>query len=100
MSNREAYYLEHLSLLGIPEHMHGGMLRYLLHGLPPGSFLTAVLSNDLREAVAYADEKNQSSLARYVVFLHNHAPLGAWGSPERVSEWIESFRLRDVEAGA
>ena len=31
----------------IPEHMRGGIERYVNHGIPPGSFLTAIICNDL-----------------------------------------------------
>lgn len=76
----------------IPAHMHEGLLAYLRYGRQPGHFLQAVLSNDLAEACARADEDNQSVLFDYVVFLINYAPSEAWGSPARFRTWIERGR--------
>lgn len=81
---QKGYYL-------IPSHMHGAIERYIVQGIPPGSFLTAVLSNDLKEAVARADHENQESLVNWVKFLYNHVPGAAWGSPEKVTAWYALF---------
>ena len=50
--------LANMEIHGIPEGMRDGLLLYLEHGFFPGSFLMAVLSNDLKEAVARGDEDN------------------------------------------
>ena len=84
----EAFYRAKLVESGVPDYMHDSYIRYLLHGIEPGSFLLAVLINDLREAVARADRANQAALANHVRFLYNHAPGNCWGSPERVREWL------------
>ena len=97
VSKTEAYYTARLAESGIPEHMHGGMLLYLLHGIPPGSFMTAVLMNDLREACSRADDTNKVALWNYVAFLYNYAPSSAWGSKERVIEWVDGFRRQHAE---
>ena len=72
----------------VPQHMHDGLINYILFGRPVGHFLTAVLSNDLKEACHRADEFNQAFLFFYVRFLYNHAPTGCWGSPSNVEKWI------------
>ena len=77
---------------GIPDYMRGGLIRYVLHGISPGGFLSAVLSNDLREAVGRADETNQQALVHYVRFLYNYAPVGCWGSAKRFEEWPAEVR--------
>jgi len=74
----------------IPEHMVDGLVRYIVQGVPPGSFLTAVLSGDLFEALRRADDINQSALVGYARFLTNYAPIGSYGSPGSVTEWIKS----------
>ena len=74
---------------GIPEHMHYGLAEYLVAGVPQGSFLMAVLKNDLKEAVARADLKNVDHLPEFVGFLYSHAPGNCWGSPGAVLQWIE-----------
>lgn len=76
----------------IPEHGKDGLLLYVTRGIPPGNFLTAVLSNDLKEACARADQENAFALQAYVGFLYNHCPASCWGSKEKVNAWIDSHR--------
>jgi hypothetical protein len=82
----------------IPAHMWGAIERYMLHGIPPGSFLTAVLSNDLREAFARADDENTACMKQWVQFLYSYAPSGSWGSPEHFHSWIAKFTKADEAA--
>jgi hypothetical protein len=79
-------------IIRIPTHCREGFLAYLQYGQRPGSFLLAVLSNDLAEACARADDDNRPALYDYVFLLTNYAPSDAWGSPSRVSDWIERGR--------
>lgn len=78
-------YKTALSML--PHHMRQPMLRYIEKGLPPGHFLSAVLSNDLKEAVAHADGTNEHYLPEYVRYLMWYAPLLCWGSRENMNVW-------------
>lgn len=71
----------------LPEHMRDGMKLYLERGIEPGSFLEAVLSNDLRAACECADHINQRRLFDIVSWLYNEAPAGSWGSPENFNHW-------------
>jgi hypothetical protein len=73
----------------LPEHMRDSVLNYVRHGIPPGHFLTAVLSNDLFEAVDRADDINIRVLADYVRVFYNDCPSACWGSPNNVKAWIE-----------
>jgi hypothetical protein len=74
----------------LPQLSRESLLDYLRHGRPPGDFLTAVLSNDLTEAVGRADDVNRALLPLYVSLLVNVAPIEAWGSRDRVLAWIEA----------
>jgi hypothetical protein len=80
----------------IPEHMIGGLRRYIEDGIPPGSFLRAVLCNDLRRAVECADSANIHRLPDYIRFLYAHAPVGSWGSTDDYVEWINHKGLRTM----
>lgn len=71
----------------LPVHMHGAISRYIAKGIPPGSFLTAVLSNDLMGAFGKADDENREALYEWVRFIYNYAPTGCHGSPEKVRAW-------------
>lgn len=63
---------------------------YVATGRPTGSFLEAVLSNDLMEAFARADSGALDNLPHIVAYLYNKVPSGCWGSRERVREWIKA----------
>lgn len=47
----------------VPEYTRQSYARVLALGLPPGGFLQACLSNDLRGAVGRADENNIRAIA-------------------------------------
>ncbi len=78
----------------IPEHMHGALKRYIEDGILPGGFLTAVLQNNLKEAIGRADHLNMDQLPNYVRFLYNFAPGPCWGSPEKVAAWVDAHEKK------
>lgn len=71
----------------IPGHMRQGIKDYILHGYPPGGFLTALLRNDFMSAAGKADSENAAALIGWARFLYNHVPSGSYGSPEAVERW-------------
>lgn len=73
----------------IPGYMQDPLERYICDRVHPGGFLTAVLSNDLKEAVCRADDTNIRHIADYVRFLFNYAPMACWGSPEDFRNWLK-----------
>jgi len=76
----------------IPDYMFEGLDLWIARGILPGSFLTAVLCNDLMEATACADEMNIRQLPAYCAYLHNEAPSACFGSKKKVRDWIEHKR--------
>lgn len=75
----------------IPAHLLEGLERYIKYGEVPGDFLSAVIENDLKEAVGRADSEVIQNLPAYVFFLYNKAPQGCWGSREKLRAWIAKF---------
>lgn len=73
----------------VPEHVQGGLQRYIEMGVEPGSFLSAILCNDLREAIARADHINIHRIPDIVNFLYNYAPGQCWGSPAKFEAWMK-----------
>ena len=71
----------------IPTHMRKALIEWIVMAVPPGNFLSAVLKNDLTEAVGRADDINIDALPRYIKYLYNKAPSQCWGSLERFSSW-------------
>lgn len=74
----------------LPEHMRGGMQRYIENRIEPGSFLKAVLCNDLMEAMGWADDINRHRVFGICMWLYNYAPPACYGSPENVRAWLSA----------
>jgi hypothetical protein len=54
--------------------------RYVEHRLEPGSFVKALMANDLIGAFNNADEINQNEMIGYVKFIYNRLPRVCFGS--------------------
>jgi hypothetical protein len=55
----------------------------------PGGFLTAVLENNLVEAVHRADSDSLKALPAIVAYVWEELPGNSWGTPEKVEKWLE-----------
>lgn len=87
-----------MSEKGIPYYMQDALIRYYENGISPGSFLCAVLNNDLKEAFGRADDINQYCIRNYVLWLYNHAPTGSWGHADATENWLNDFFQSEKEA--
>lgn len=74
---------------GLPERHRETARLYVEHGCTPGSGWEAMLSNDLR-AIIMVDAETAADMRQIYRWLVNHAPSRAWGSIERVREWIKA----------
>jgi len=73
----------------VPEHMREGLERYVEHHIRPGSFLMAVLENNLVLAAGRADDINRMYLMQWADVLYNELPGSCWGSKEKVQNWLD-----------
>ena len=80
----------------IPDRMKLAIDAYVNDRRPVGGFLTAVLSNNLKESFAMADEDNRAHLYDIVRYCHNEIPFVCWGSPQKVKAWLQR---EDLSAG-
>jgi hypothetical protein len=71
----------------VPPPLQKGLMAHILHGRHVGHFLTACLSNDLRQAVGYGDDESLAGIRGIIQFLHNYAPSTSWGTPAKVEAW-------------
>lgn len=71
----------------VPNHLVSGLAMYIVLGIRPGGFLTAVLENDLKGAVSCGDVNSLSGLVDIVRYLYSYVPARCWGSPNKVEEW-------------
>ncbi len=83
--------IDKMSEYGIPEYMQQGIIYYYEEGLPPGDFLSAVIDNDLKEAIGRADTTNVNCLKAYIMWFYNQAPRGSWGYAGAVKAWLKKF---------
>lgn len=88
--------MQEIDYSGLPPHMRDAFRLYIENGIPPGSFTTAVLSNNLMEAMGRADIVNRMNIFETCVFLKSHAPIGCFGSPEHVQDWIRAGGLEGM----
>lgn len=84
----------------LPYHMRDGTRLYIESGIPGGSFMTALFSNDFLGAFQWADTTNTAAMRSWASFLHNEAPIGCYGSPEIVRDWIKHGGLSGLDGAA
>ena len=89
--NEKAYEFQEFY---IPERMMEGIKRYLAYGIPSGSFLTAIIQNNLSQAYQQADSENLRNIPAYVAYFYNECPMRCWGSPKKMTAWIDSKKIR------
>ena len=73
----------------IPFHCRAGLIRYMEDHCPVGSFLAAVLSNDLMDAATRADGENIKAFRDYALWLIRFAPRESYGSRANYKAWIK-----------
>lgn len=78
----------------IPLHMVDALRRYVFERRQPGHFLTAILENDLMEAVGRADKHNIVAIPAWCALLYNDTPAPCHGSPEKVRAWLDAKTVR------
>ena len=74
----------------IPKELQEAFWLYFRYGIEPGGFGMAVLRNDFIESVLRAhpvlQSKNLKDIARW--FSNTRLPKDAWGSTEKINNWI------------
>lgn len=70
------------------------MNRWGQHGYKPGDFLTAVMKNDLMDAMGRADIGNRHALFDICTYVYNELPGSCHGNEEKFETWAEQHRVR------
>ncbi len=76
---------------GVEDRHAGALTRYLFDQIPPGHFMTAVLSNDLKETFGRGDAGSIANLRSILTFLHSHFPANVWGTEDRVDSYLRTI---------
>jgi hypothetical protein len=83
----------------IPQHTKYQIDEYVQKYVPPGDFVTAVLSNDLMEAFIRADDTNLLFMKDIVSYCYNKIPNYCWGSPGIVELWLDTPNRNKEDEG-
>jgi len=70
------------------EEIIESLKRYEEHRVPCGAFLSAVLENDLVNALGRANPLNLNRIHEIVMHIYHELPGNIWGSPEKVKEHL------------
>jgi hypothetical protein len=62
--------------------------RFVKDRVNPGHFVSAVLANDLYQAVKYADEESRENLSTFVLWVYNEVPANLCFSYENLRKHI------------
>ena len=73
-----------------PIHILDSINRFVEYGLEPGSFVKAVLSNDLAGAFNAADTDAEAGIRDILKYVRWEIPAESWGSPAKVEAWLNS----------
>ena len=73
-----------------PIHILDSINRFVEYGLEPGSFVKAVLSNDLAGAFNAADTDSEAGIRDILKYVRWEIPAESWGSPAKVEAWLNS----------
>jgi len=91
------FYTEAARERGISEYLIGPLVRYIVYGLNPGSFLSACIRGDAHTAINEgsdnADELKGAFYTDFIpvmIFLHQDVPAGCIGDS---AEWYGVFNF-------
>jgi hypothetical protein len=70
------------------QSMIHGIRRYVEHGIMPGHFLTALLSDKLTDTFARADGTNTPLIKEWVRWVYNEMPSDLVGSLDRMAAHV------------
>jgi len=62
---------------------------YVVHGLAPGGFMTAVLTNDLYRTVNAADSNNKKIVPEIVNWIQINLPISCYGTQKNMKSWMK-----------
>lgn len=79
----ELDYISQSTIDRMPPAIVEGINMFVWYGCPAGGFLAAVLSNDLKDSVARADEGSMASLHAICQYVYNAVPSACHGSREK-----------------
>jgi hypothetical protein len=83
----------------IPPRTLESLRRYADFGVPTGSFLRAVLCNDLFGTYDRADNENRAAIGAILQYVYNEMPANCWGSREVYHQWMATKQAANGVGG-
>lgn len=74
----------------IPERIQRALHNYIHNRIRPNTFLIAVLSNDLYNAIKKSTNEEYLALTQICNWVYRNAPMICWGDEETVKNWLKS----------
>lgn len=82
----------------IPKRTMESLQLWVSRGVLPGSFLQAVLANDLMGAVVRADDENRAAFVEIVYWLRCEVPCECHGSLDHMGLWRRKHQVELADA--
>jgi hypothetical protein len=83
----------------VPFHLRDGLRRYVEHGIPPGDFLKALISNRLWETLTRADDTlGRDEITAIFRWLYQCAPPECFGTFDKMQAWVDAGGMQRVAA--
>lgn len=81
----------------VPRHTQETLENYLLRGLSPGGFVSAMLAHDYERAISVADTGNRQMFWAIAMWIREFAPEYSHGSYDIIELWCTDFMGRRTE---
>ena len=75
---------------GISKWLLAEINNYVVKGELYSEFIHALLTNNLKESFARADDGNADNMKHIVWYLYREIPSDAWGNEEKINSWMKS----------
>ncbi len=62
---------------------------YMICHQPVNQFLQAVIANDLKNAIGFAEKNCLANIGAIVTFIYHYAPGDCWGSRDKYLDWTK-----------
>ena len=74
----------------ISDRMGDSIIMYIENGVLPGSFLRAIICNDLKGAFMEADDENYANLPAFIMYFYWEVPGSICGSHKKMLKWEQA----------
>jgi len=75
----------------LPDHTMEALDHYFIKGFKPGGFISALVAEDYKKALACADHVNRQKFWHVAIWLMRYAPEGSTGSYETLEDWCNDL---------